>query len=228
MKHRFPGLLKDRTAAGTIRWRVRVEGDRNRKLPIPMGPGEPGFHEHYFAARAGRKLEEKKPEKAITGTLDALCDGYLEWLSERVEDSDIEPQHKPSPLTLKGHRSLLRRACDIKDPDGDRMGSLDVDLPKAAIVHIRDSFGSKTGSADNCLKALRAAYRWGEERFGFPKTPSVFEVKKVHKNRGGATPWTVADMRKFLRHHGPGDLPLFSGPLVSRACSPFGCHHSAA
>jgi hypothetical protein len=25
-----------------------------------------------------------------------------------------------------------------------------------------------------------------------------------------------------------GDLPLFSGPLVSRACSPFGCHHSAA
>jgi len=24
------------------------------------------------------------------------------------------------------------------------------------------------------------------------------------------------------------DLPHFSGPLVSRACSPFGCHHSAA
>jgi len=24
------------------------------------------------------------------------------------------------------------------------------------------------------------------------------------------------------------DLPLFSGPLVSRACSPFACHHSAA
>jgi len=24
------------------------------------------------------------------------------------------------------------------------------------------------------------------------------------------------------------DLPLFSGPLVNRACSPFVCHHSAA
>jgi len=24
------------------------------------------------------------------------------------------------------------------------------------------------------------------------------------------------------------DLPLFSGPLVSQACSPFVCHHSAA
>ena len=26
----------------------------------------------------------------------------------------------------------------------------------------------------------------------------------------------------------PPDLPLFSGPLVSRVCSPFVCHHSAA
>lgn len=24
------------------------------------------------------------------------------------------------------------------------------------------------------------------------------------------------------------DLPLFSGPLLNRACSPFVCHHSAA
>jgi hypothetical protein len=26
----------------------------------------------------------------------------------------------------------------------------------------------------------------------------------------------------------PVDLPLFSGPLVNRVCSPFVCHHSAA
>lgn len=29
-------------------------------------------------------------------------------------------------------------------------------------------------------------------------------------------------------YHGPGDLPLFSGPLVSRARSPFVSHHQAA
>ena len=36
MIHRFPGLLKDKTAAGTIRWRVRVEGNRNKKIAIPV------------------------------------------------------------------------------------------------------------------------------------------------------------------------------------------------
>lgn len=34
-----------------------------------MGPGEPGFHVHYFAARAGEKLETLKPEKARRGML---------------------------------------------------------------------------------------------------------------------------------------------------------------
>ncbi|MCR9067733.1 MAG: site-specific recombinase [Rhodobacteraceae bacterium] len=31
-----------------------------------------------------------------------------------------------------------------------------------------------------------------------------------------------------LSNNGEDDLPLFSGPLVSRARSPFACHHSAA
>ena len=206
MKFRSKGLLKDKTAAGSLRWRVRVEGDRDRKITIPMGPGEPRFHEHYAAARAGHAPQVRKPEKSVAGTLDALCEGYLAWLSEQINDTEIESQFKPSPLTLKGYRPLLNRACDIKDLDGDRIGSLDADLPKEAFVHIRDSFGSKTGSADNCLKALRAAYRWGEERSGFPDISAIFDVKKVHKNRGGATPWAVADMRRFLQHHGPGTM----------------------
>ena len=57
MKHHFPGLLRDKTAAGTTRWRVRVEGSPNKKIRIPCGPGEPGFHEHYYAARVGEALE---------------------------------------------------------------------------------------------------------------------------------------------------------------------------
>ena len=205
MKHDFPGLLKDKTAAGTERWRVRVEGKPNTKIRIPSGPGTPGFDDHYYAARAGEKLKTIKPVQVKRGTLDALCDDYLAWLTERVEDPGVAAKDKPSPLTLKGHRSLLKRACDVKDRFGYRMGSLSASLPSAAFIHIRDKFGARTGAADNCIKALRAAYRWGEER-EYVKDPEIFLVKKVHKNRGGAEAWTVDDMRKFLRRHGPGTM----------------------
>ncbi|TCO69014.1 tyrosine-type recombinase/integrase [Rhodovulum euryhalinum] len=197
MKHHFPGLLKDHTAAGTLRWRVRVEGHPNRKIRIPVGPGEPGFHEHYFAARAGHTLETVKPKAPKAGTLDALCDRYLEAMEARVQAG------KASPLTLRGHRSLLNQVREFKDPDGDRMGSLDADMPKAAFIHIQDSFGSRTGAADNALKALCAAYRWGADR-GFPEDSAVFRVKRVHQPGGGATPWTEKDVKAFLKTHGPG------------------------
>lgn len=31
MKYRYPGLRDDKTAAGTIRWRVRVKGNQTRR-----------------------------------------------------------------------------------------------------------------------------------------------------------------------------------------------------
>jgi integrase len=199
MKHEFPGLLRDKTAAGTIRFRVRVEGNRNKKIKIPVGPGEPTFHEHYAAARLGEKVETVKPASVKVGTLDNLCDKYLTFLTAMVEGGTS------SNLTLKGHKSLLTQACDVKDGDGDRMGGLNAEMPEEGFVHIQDSFGSRTGAADNCIKALRAAYRWGEKR-GYPRMSPVFDVEKVHKNRGGATPWTVKEMRQFFNHHGTGTM----------------------
>lgn len=148
----------------------------------------------------------KMPDKEMEGTLDALCNGYLKWLEERIEDPDIKPKDKPSPLTLKGHRSLLAKACNVIDPAGERTGNADADLPEEAFVRIQDSFKSKTGAADNCIKALKAAYRWGSKRPGFPKDSTVFIVEKVHTNRGGADAWKPEDMRKFLKRHGSGTM----------------------
>lgn len=196
MKHTFSGLLEDKTASSKIRWRVRVQGT-DRKIQIPCGPDEPGFHEHYHAARAGDRLETVKKKTVKAGTLDQLCDKYLEALDAKVVAG------LSSPLTLKGHRHLLGKACEVRDPNGNRAGALDADLPEEAFTAMQDSFGSRTGAADNCVKALRAAYRWGSKR-GFPRASEVFNVEKVHTNRGGATPWTVADMRKFLAFHGRG------------------------
>jgi integrase len=199
MRHHFPGLLKDKTAAGTTRWRVRVEGQPNRKVRIPCGPGEPGFHEHYYAARAGDKLETVKPEKAKRGTLDAMCDEFLKWMEGQVEAGNL------SQLTLNSRRTGLNQACETKDPDGDRIGSLDADLPREAFVHIRDAFGGRTGAAATCLKALRAAYKWGKDR-GYPANSPVFGVESGHRPKGGATSWSSDDVKKFLEAHGSGTM----------------------
>ena len=136
-----------------------------------MGPGEPGFHEHYHAARKGRKLETKKPETPKKGTLDGLRFRHLEWLENQVKAGNM------SKKTLSSRQIGLNQACDTLDPDGDRMGSLDADMPKQAFVYIRDQFGHRTGAAATCLKALRTAYKWGEDRgySGFLARPAIHD-----------------------------------------------------
>lgn len=199
MKYQFPGLKEDFTAAGTRRWRVRMEGNRNKLTPIPMGPGEPGFHEHYAAARVGEKLETKKPTRARAGTFDAMCDAFLTWMEAQVKAGKYDVK------TLSSRRTGLRQACDTRDPEGDRIGSLDADLPREAFVLIMDSFKERTGAAATCLKAMKAAYRWGEDRT-YPKDSPVFRVKSGHKSGGGAVSWKAEDVKKYLEFHGPGTM----------------------
>lgn len=199
MNFRFPGLKEDYTAAGTRRWRVRAEGNRNKLTKLPMGPREPGFNEHYAAARRGEKLATGKPVRAKTGTLDALCEAFSVWMTEQVEYGQV------SPSTLSGRRTGMNHARNTLDLDGDRMGSLDADLPEEAFVHIQDGFGGRTGAADTCIKALRAAYKWGAKR-GYPKQCAVFNVERVHKEGGGATPWEASDIKQYLEKHGPGSM----------------------
>lgn len=197
----WPGLLRERTPSGATRWRVRVEGNKARRIKLPVSPGERGFEEAYWKARAG--IEPDAPEEPSADpemkSLDMLVDRYLAALESKAEAGSA------SPLTLKGHRSLLRRAADVRDPLGRRMGALSADLPREAFVAVLDAFGPRTGAADNAVKALRAAYRWGEDR-GFPADSPVFKIRKQHKGKGGAVPWTADDARRFLETHGPGTM----------------------
>ncbi len=78
-------------------------------------------------------------------------------------------------------------------------------MPKEAFVYIIDRFGARTGAAETCLKALKAAYKWGEDR-GFPKDSPVHKITSPHKIRGGATPWEAADEEQFLKKHGTGTM----------------------
>ncbi|WP_323766225.1 site-specific integrase [Marinovum sp.] len=196
----FPGLCEEKTAAGSVRWRVRVEGEKRRKITIPVGPEHPDFQAHYEAARFGEKLKISPDARPVSGSLDELRERYVKWMEVQVQAGNL------SQKTLESRERGLRQACDCLTPNGKaRMGAVKASMPASAFSHIRDSFGAKTGAAATCLKALRAAYSWGEER-GFPVGSPVFKLSNPHVSKGGAVPWTKEERKKFLDHHGPGTM----------------------
>lgn len=198
LKKKYPGLLKEETPAKNTRWRVRVLGQKKRRITLSVDPDHPDFDEHYDAARGGRKLEAKAPVKSVRGTLDELCEKYCEALPKMVAAEKLTQD------TLASRVRGLKQACEVTFK-GRRMGALEVNLPKQAFVHILDSFEERTGAADTCLKALKAAYLWGEDR-GFPEDSPVFRVKSPHVGKGGAKAWTEQDEAAFLAKHGRGSM----------------------
>ena len=197
LKVRFPGYVPEPMKSGRIRHRVRVEGNPKKRIRIPVGPDDPSFTEHYYAARAGQTVEEKAKAPAARHSLDELCRDYLEWLEGQVAAGNM------SKLTLKQRASLLHQVCQMTDPEGERMGSLHGDLPPEGIMHIIDQWGPRTAQADNSRKALSAAYKWAMPRGRATANPCA-GIANVHKSAGGAVPWTTADVDKFLKTHGPG------------------------
>lgn len=199
------------TTRGRVRHRVRVAGNKAKRITIPCGPDDPTFWEHYYAAREGRKLEVPEVrQRARHRDLGAMFEGYLAWLADQVKAGS------KNQLTLNQRISLLRRVANF--PDGnDVIGTLTPDLPPQAMVAIRDAWGASTAQADNSLKAIRAAYEWGIERGWVSHNPAV-GIAKAHKPKGGAKPWSTSDMQAFLKAHREGTparlwllLALFTG-----------------
>ncbi len=196
----YPGLCEEKTPAGHTRWRVRVDGQKTKKITLAVDPEHEDFEDHYFAARAGQRLEPKKVRIPRKGSLDAMVAEYEGWLKVQVDAGNL------TKATMTSRMTGLRQACDCLAPNKKvRMGELSPDLPKAAFAHIRDSFGVFTGAGHTCLKALRALYKWGEEK-GYPEDSPVFRVKSNHVEKGGAIAWTSEDEAKFLARHGRGTM----------------------
>ena len=196
----YPGLCRETTPAGIRRWRVRVEGENSRKITIPVGPGHVDFQDCYEAARSGQKLQCTTSSKPVRGTLDELSERFLVWMEGQVATGKL------SAATLDSRKRGLSQARETLAPNrATRVGELNANLPREAFVHIADAFGAKTAAAATCLKALRAAYKWGADR-GFPTRSEVFGVSANHQPGTGALPWTSIDIQKFLDRHPPGSM----------------------
>ena len=199
MRVDFPGLLVERHRNGTPRIRVRVEGDTTRRIHIPVTPDHPDFAHHYHAARAGETWTPKTAP-AVAQSLDWLARSYLDFMDKMVQAGQM------SAATLKQRRSILTRLCDYVGQDGDRYGDCHMDAPAAAFVEIRDAWAAHPGAADNLTKTIRSLYRWAMERGQMTHNPAA-GIGIINRNpKGGATPWTAADLKAFKAAHPPGTM----------------------
>lgn len=197
MRVDFPGLLIERNRNGSPRYRVRVEGQRTRRVTIPVGPDHEDFANHYYAARAGEIWEPDHP-RVTERSLDWLVRRYIEFLEKMVAAGQM------ARATLNQRRSVLTRVCDFTDEDGDRYGDCDMDAPSSAFVEIRDAWADTPGAADNMIKSVRAVYAFAVERGDIPHNPAA-GIAAINRNpRGGAAPWTAADLRAFRETHPKG------------------------
>lgn len=195
----FPGLLIERHRNGTLRIRVRVEGDTARRIHIPVAPDHPDFAHHYHAARAGETWQPKGMP-AVAQSLDWLARSYLDFLDKMVQAGQM------SAATLKQRRSVLSRLCDFVGQEGDRYGDCHMDAPAAAFVEIRDAWAAHPGAADNLTKTIRALYRWAMERGHMAHNPAA-GIGTINKNpQGGAVPWSADDLTAFKTAHPPGSM----------------------
>jgi integrase len=195
----YPGLCDEKTGSGRRRWRVRVEGEKTKKITLPVSPKHPEFHRYYAAARQGQKLELATRKPVSAKSFDGMKALYTDWMEGRVKVGAL------SPSTLSSRRRGLQQAADCLAKKGTRIGEMDANLPLAAFAHIRDSFDERTGAAQTCLKALRAMYTWGAEN-GYPPNSDIFRVKSHHRSKGGAQPWSSEDKARFLSRHGSNTM----------------------
>lgn len=107
----YEGLCAEKTPAGTPRWRVRVEGQKTKRITIPVGPEHEDFEDHYLAARAGLKLIVNEKPKPVKNTLDELCEKFIEWMEVQVKAGNLKP------LILASRKTGLTQARECLSPN---------------------------------------------------------------------------------------------------------------
>lgn len=123
MRANFPGLLIERHPSGSLRYRVRMAGDKTRRTAIPVGPDHPDFTAHYWAARKGETFAAPPLVRATPRSLQWLVDRYMTHLGAKTaagQDSrgprqrrhgQATPQPATTPMRPQGrHRGSLWRA----------------------------------------------------------------------------------------------------------------------
>lgn len=222
MRLDFPGLTK-RVRGKSVTWRVRMEGQPDRKITIPVGPDHREFMEHYRAARAGERLTPPERSTEIEGTMGWVVAAYLTHLEREVR-AGIK-----SPLTLKERRNLavfvLGQQSEQANTRGRAYRGLPASIPPAELLAFQDRMMATPGKARNVWMFMRAAYDHAVSRKLLHANPFKAVDRPAYKSAGGAKAWTVDDMTKFREAHPLGtmahlwlSLHMFTACRIGDAC----------
>lgn len=213
VKHEYAGLLKEKMPSGAFRYRVRVEGNKSKRIRLHVGPDHKMFMEHYLAARRGISLQlEAEPiETAIKNSVAWLTYKHEFHIRQQVLSGAA------SPLTLKkrlGFMEKLRADC----------GEYSMEIPQSRIVEIRDRMAGTPAAADSMVSAIRAMYKWALSHGIVDANPAV-GIGTIDRGKGGAVPWTADDLRKFREVHPKGTnaylaltIFMFTACRIGDAC----------
>jgi integrase len=191
MKVEYSGLLWELLPSGNKRYRVRVEGNKGKKILIHCGPGHEDFQRQYLAARRGEKPEPLKvaSDYAKPKSIGWLINTYFEYLEARVKAKTTS--HK----TLKKKRNLLNRL--LTKPDKVML------IPQEKLQEMQDGMSSTPAQADAFIEAVGVMYDWAIER-KYVHTNPARGIKAIYVKGDGAKPWKAAEVKKFFEKHKPG------------------------
>lgn len=209
MKIEKPGLLRERMASGNIRYRVRVAKDKTRRIRLHVAPDHPDFEEHYLAARRG---VEMKPDRVsgVYGSLEWLGRKYIRELERRVGVGQM------SAKTLKKKKQYFKTLVT-------QCGEFAITIPALEIVHMRDRMAATPAAADGFVSFMRTMFDWALAERLCSINPAQ-GIGTIDKGKGGATPWSIEDLKQFRDHHGESSpayicltLLMFSGCRIGDA-----------
>lgn len=207
MRVDWPGLLEEKTPSGARRYRVRTAGDKKKRITLSVDPSHPAFSEHYHAARQGVQLP--KP----TDEIDEVQAGSIGWLVLKFQ-KHMEQQVQSGNLDVSTQNYRTRHTNILRSAYGEK----NVQMPPAKFIDLRDTMLDCTATADTFKKSIRAMYKWAIER-GHAKTDPTAGIGNVHISRGGAKPWTLADIEQYKAAHPPGTMAhLYLTLLMFTAC----------
>lgn len=191
MKINYPGLLPpERLPSGSMRYRVRVRGNKSKRIRIYCSPEHEKFREQYLSARAGiapEKIDDTDiQEIGIHGSLGWLLVKYMAWFEKQVKEG------RKSHKTLKKKRNLFTRL----DPYLD----MNATIPEHQLIKLQDAMSSTPAQADALIEALGVMFKWAIKR-KMLKEEYTGNVDRIYKKGKGAKPWTAADLKKYLGYH---------------------------
>lgn len=192
VKLNLPGLLRERLPSGAYRYRVRVKGNKARRITLPIGPDHPEFMECYRAARSGVVQKPALPasQRSVRGSVTWLTHAFEEHMQELVAAGQLRA------ATLKQRKYFLaelRADC----------GEYAMTVPQSHLVELRDRHAATPGKANNMIGAIRATYAWAVERRIVDVNPATGIARLKTPNKG-ATPWTLPDIEQYRKRHERG------------------------